>query len=482
MAPLGLDGYNLRMRDIVPNPMKSRQPRPEPEDDFDEASLPPVKPKFAGSHVPVTKVHVDRHKVASRGARVERASKHAALPIAEEIPARPLFAKPEPKAKKSTTMRVGQKERLLVASLFGLILIAVVIAGLIFLPSAKIDLTLRTAPLLVDERFILTTQPTVDANSLPGTGFSREVEVTGTAPVVSREVIGTKATGTVEIVNRTTDEQKIRERSRLETKDGALFYMIGSAIVPAAEGGVPARKSVQVEAAEAGPQGNIAPQRLNFVALDKSAQSLVYAENPQAIGGGSGDEVAVVKESDIEAARKAAGEEARAKAEQEIRAELPKGWVILEESWQNEPKDFQTQAAVNAKQDTIPYTGRLLVRVLGYEETTFQNALMKALNTKLDQDFMLFPGKISFTSAVEATDWEKGEATIAVRITHMTIPNFSVETLRDKLAGRKADEAIKYLQGLKGVQKATVETWPFWVSSIPTIDKRVSIELHSENN
>jgi hypothetical protein len=458
--------------------MKRMPPEPEPES-FETPELPPPRPRFAGSHVPVTKVHVDRQKrLSTVRTPVPEAKKEAVTG-----PARPLFAKPIPTASgsKATPMRVGQKERLWIAALFALILIAVVIAGLVFLPSSKIDLTLRTAPLLVDERFVLSTQSTGEANVLPGSGFSREVEVTGSAPVTSREVIGTKTTGSVEIVNRTTDEQKIRERSRLETKDGVLFYMIGHAIVPPAEGGVPSRATVQVEAAEAGPQGNIAPQRLNFVALDASAQSLVYAENVQALTGGSGSEVAVIKEADMEAARQAAGQSGRAQAEQEIRAELPKGWAMLEESWQSEIKSFDTPVKLGAQQDTIPYTGRVLVHVLGYEDAKLQDALMKALNAKLDQDFMLFPGKIAFTSAVESTDWEKGEATIGVRITHMTVPNFSVETLRDKLKGRDTEEAIKYLQGLKGVQKATVETWPFWVNSIPTIDKRVSIELHSEN-
>lgn len=470
------------MRDIRPNPMKRQLP---PEDEFPEEEIEPKVPRqrFAGSHIPVTKVHVDKQKPMSTirtpaPKAVEQAS------AAATGPARPLFAKPistTTKKSSSGSMRVGQKERLVLASLFGLILIAVVIAGLVFLPSAKIDLTLRTAPLLVDERFVLTTQPGAEGAVLPGTGFSREMEVKGSAPVTSREVVGAKATGTVEIVNRTTDEQKIRERSRLETKDGVLFYMTKHAIVPAAEGGVPSRVSVAVEAAEAGPQGNIAAGRLNFVALDAGAQSLVYGENTQTFTGGSGEQVAIIKEADLEAAKQAAGQTGRLQAEQEIRAELPKGWVMLEESWQSEVKSFETDAKLNAQQDSIPFTARVLVRVLGYEDAKFQDALMKALNAKLDQDFMLFPGNISFTSSVEKTDWEKGEATVAVRITHMTVPNFSVETLRDKLAGRRSDEAIKYLQGLKGVQKATVETWPFWVNSIPTIDKRISIELHSEN-
>ncbi|MBI3251320.1 MAG: hypothetical protein HYZ62_00235 [Candidatus Andersenbacteria bacterium] len=478
------------MRDIRPNPRHQRAPEMEPDDfDDEEAAIPAPKPRFAGSHVPVSKVHVNRHAVPAKSQRV-----HKQLAQAEEVPpiakealaaqtARPLFAAPAKKPKKAGGfghMRIGQKERLVVAGFFGLILIAAVLAGLIFLPSATIDLTLRAAPLLVDEKFVLSTQGAPSDKTLPGTGFAREVEVKGASPVTSREVIGAKASGVLQLVNRTTDEQKIKERSRLETKDGVLFYMAQHAIIPPAEGGVPSRVSVPVEAALAGPEGNIAPQRLNFVALDSSAQSLVYAENTATLTGGSGEEISVVKQADIDAAKVAAGQAGRVQAEAEIRRELPRGWTVLEESWASEIKAFDTPTALEAKQAEIPYTARVIVHAFGYENEKFQAALMAALNTKLDQDFMLFPGPISFTSAVESADWEKGEGTIAVRITHMTVPNFSVDTLKDKLAGRSQEEALKYLQGLKGVQKATVTTWPFWVSSIPTIDKRISIQLHSQ--
>src|SRR3989344_3845949 len=454
------------MRDIRPNPRHQRAPENEPDDcEDEEAAIPAPKPRFAGSHVPVSKVHVNRHAVPAKSQRVQKqlAQAEEVPPIAKEAvaaqPARPLFAAPAKKSKQARGfghMRIGQKERLVLAGFLGLILIAAVLAGLIFLPSATIDIT------------------------LPGTGFAREVEVKGASPVTSREVIGAKASGVLQLVNRTTDEQKIKERSRLETKDGVLFYMTGHAIIPPAEGGVPSRVSVPVEAALAGPEGNIAPQRLNFVALDPSAQSLVYAENTTTLTGGSGEEISVVKQADIDAAKVAAGQAGRVQAEAEIRRELPRGWTILEESWTSEIKTFDTPTALEAKQAEIPYTARVIVHAFGYENEKFQAALMAALNTKLDQDFMLFPGPISFTSAVESADWEKGEGTIAVRITHMTVPNFSVDTLKDKLAGRSQEEALKYLQGLKGVQKATVTTWPFWVSSIPTIDKRISIQLHSQ--
>lgn len=434
-----------------------------------ELSKPKTARRFVGSAVPVTKVHVPKQSLPEP---------EMASDAVTSAPARPLFAKVKKQAaKKLPTMRVGQRERMLLAVFFVLILLAVGIAAVIFLPKADITLALQSAPLLVDERLTLSPGAPVDEHTIPGTAFFREVKVEATSPVTTREIVGTKATGSVEIVNRANEEQKIKERSRLVTKDGTLFYMIGHVIVPAAEGGSPRRATVQVEAAEAGDKGNITPQRLDFAALDKSSQTLVYAENPRQLAGGTGESVAVIAESDIEAAKKAAQEAARQQAEQEIRSEVPSGWMVLEESWTGEVTSFETTAKVGERQESIPYSALVKVRVLGYEDAQMQAALQRALNAKLDPEYMLFPGAISFTKSVEKVDWDKPEATVAARITHTTVPNISLETLQAKLAGRDREEALKYLQGLKGVKSASIELWPFWVTNVPSIEKRVIIDV-----
>ena len=185
----------------------------------------------------------------------------------------------------------------------------------------------------------------------------------------------------------------------------------------------------------------------------------------------------MVKEADIARARENAIIEARKQAEEEVRAELPNGWVALEESWQGEVNDFTTTATVDERLEEIPYTAQITVHVMGYEETALQKELQRALTAKLDQDYMLFPGPISFTKSLEAVNWETNTAEIAVRVTHTTVPMLSVDTLQDKLAGRDKDAALLYLRGLKGVKTANIELWPFWVRSVPTIMARVKVDI-----
>lgn len=411
----------------------------------------------------------------------------ARVPIANVQVPKPSISRPSipggggpGQLRSSGKIRLGQREKTVVAVIVGLAIIASLIGVIIFLPTARIELSLKTAPLLVDEKMIIKAQADSQSNEVPGTAFFREVTVDGSSPVQSTEVIGSKAAGEVYLVNRSFDEQKIKENSRLVTKDDQLFYMKQAVTIPAATSGGLARVPVTVEAAEAGEAGNIEAQRLDFAALPEAAQALVYAEADKPLDGGRGDEVKVIKDADLEAAKKTAGQQARDQVEQEIRDQLPKGWTIMEESWTVDLESFDTEAKTDSRQETVSYQARAAVHVFGYEGAKLENKLKDALTARLDEQYMLFPGPISYTKSVENIDWEVGEADISARVTHTTVPKISLDVLREKLAGRSKSETKQYLEGLTGVQSAQIDLWPFWVNVVPRIANRINIDLQPD--
>lgn len=400
---------------------------------------------------------------------------------------RPLFAtvdtsKKKHSKKKRSSMHLGRKERTILLSLLGVVGLMVAIALFIFLPKAAISLIVKTDPLLIDQKLTIATDPASAPNSVPGSVFNQTVDVQGSSPVTSTEKVGTKAKGTVQLINKTFDEQKIKEKSRLVTKDGILFYMVGSATIPAASSGGVASTEVQVEAAEAGPQGNIAAQRLDFAALDAGGQQVVYGQSVGTFSGGTGDEVKVVQDADLEQAKAAAQAQAKAQVEQAAKSQLQKGWSLLDESWDAKLTTFTPTGKVGDHIDAITYTANATVRVIAFQEDTLMKSLEGALQAALSKDYMLFPGPISYTKAVDETNWDTGQVAITARVTHTTIPTFSIATLKDKLAGRSKEEAINYLQGLPGVQSAKIDLSPFWVQGIPEIQSRIDIKLSSDRD
>ncbi len=439
-------------------PLRQPHKAASPNQSANPAKKNPQSGPFRGTSVPVTNINLpsENPTPAMRRKKVIQGNSPVPMPTADKV-------------------RIGHRERKVLLTLLLLLAAAGVLAAIIFLPQADIKLILRTAPLLVDEQLVVTAQAGAETNVVAGSAFFREVEAEGTSSVTSTEIIGKKATGTVTLVNRTVEEQKIKERSRLVTKDDVLLYMLKSATISP-----DSSVTVDVEAAEAGEKGNIQPQRLNFAALEPASQALVYGEATKTLTGGSGETVAVVKEADIEKAKAEAGTVARNQVEQDIRGELPRGWVILEESWTTEVTSFETEAKVDSRLQSIPYKARVIVRVIGHEKEALEKHLKTALENRMAEDYMLFPGPIAYTATVEEVNWEESKATISARVTHTTIPRFSLETLRGKLAGQKATDAKKYLEGLPGVRSTTLDLSPFWVQSIPRIDKRIKLDLQPE--
>ena len=460
-------------------PLKESKPaekKPEAVKETPKKPVPDVKPteersrrvlkraRLAGSTVPVAKIHVP-----DTPPHVHSDANHEGH---EETDAPRREMKPAAAAK---AVRIGRNERTILLSFFTLVVIASAVAGVIFLPTADVTLHLRTAPLLVDEEVIVAAEDSGDANSIKGTAFFREVATSGSVPVEHTETIGTKATGTARIVNASSEEQRIREQSRLVSADGQLFFMQTHAIVPSNSAA-----TVAIEAAEAGPAGNVEPGRLNFAALDASSQQLVYAEVTQTLAGGTGDEIAVVSDADVERAKQNAGERARTQVEGEIREELPDKWIILEESWTGQLDSFEANTAVGEPTPELGYSAQVTVRVMGFEQEALLQRLEQLLNERLEDEFMLFPGPISYTKSVKDVTWDESKARLLVRVTHTTIPQFDLDTLREKLAGRSVAEAQTYLEGLPGVRSAEINLWPFWALSVPRVEGRIALKLEPE--
>lgn len=431
--------------------------------------------RFTGSQVPITNVHVPRQATLEKKQTVSAMVERRPLFAVIDKPALKKKAKPHKPSK--TAMLLGTKETKIALGLFGVVLACALIAGFLFLPYVTITLRIKTSPLLVDQKIPLAVNPAVVPNAVPATVIEQAIQIQGQSPVNTTQVEGTKAHGTVRVINRTFDTQKIKEKSRLITKDGTLFYLVGPAIIPPATSDGISSVSVQVEAGEAGEKGNITPQKLTFAALDANAQAIVYAESDTTFTGGAGNIVHIVQESDIAQAKESAKAQAKAQLEQLARGKLQAGWSLLHESFAIDVSQFTPNHTINDKVDSIEFTTTATARVLAYQQGALENTLKNSLISQIDQNSVLFPGAIAYTTSVDNVNWEQGTAQLTARVTHSTIPNFSLSTLKDKITGRSEQEAKSYLEGLQGVNSVSVSLWPFWVQNIPQINQRINLNI-----
>lgn len=458
------------MRDIRPLKPKKKPisvPAIHPEESgrssgFEKREVKPIRPRFTGSPVALNKIDVDKKDPDTAESGFQRK---------KILPAR---------SPRVAVVRLGQRERMLVGALIVLAVATSLLGMIIFLPRADIKMNLKTAPLLVEEKLKIQSGKAVESE-IPGQVIVRDVTVSGSSDVSGTEVIGTKAKGKVRLINKTFSEQQIKGKSRLITSDERLYY-IGEkgAIIPSAEGASLGYATVEIEAAEAGAEYNLKAQRLDFAGLDESSQSLVYAEVVDEIDTGSGDTVKVVREQDMESAKKEAAKLARQELEADAQGRMNDGWSLLEESWTFDMAEFSTSQEVGQREEKIDFTARGNVYVMGYEAQALETLLRRSLENRLEDDYMLFPGPISFSKKIESSDWQNGRVELGVRVTHSTIPKLSIDSLKQKLANRSVNDAQEYVRGISGVRSVDIGLWPFWVRSIPRIEKRINLDLQPD--
>lgn len=439
------------MRDIRPHRNTGgSQPPPEPP----QAHRP--QPRLRGQSVPVTAIHVPTAKVPQRTHEMESSpgsARHA---------------------------RLGGREKIIALVFLGLVILAAGLAAFVFLPTANVSLVLRTSPLLVEEELTIQEDGAPNSTSIDGRFFSEEIAISETYHVSGRKTVGEKATGTVDLINKSFDTQSLKEHSRLANADGKIFYITRGVTLPAAQATAPVRVPVAVEAAEAGDEYNGVTGRLDFVALDEAARTFIFAEVSVAPAGGSGEQVAVVTADDISAAREAAAASAQTILAETVQAKIPSHWKLLGDGAHNKVLTFTANGAEGDELQTLDYTAQIQSRVIAYDESAVVEKIQSSLQAHVAAENILFPGPVSYDIVTPAIEDGATEVTIKVRTTHKTVPRVSIPSIRETLAGKSVEDAHAYVGGIPGVRSATIELTPRWLQSIPRIERRITVELLPE--
>ncbi len=155
-----------------------------------------------------------------------------------------------------------------------------------------------------------------------------QIEVIGedvTQTTGKRSTADKHATGDVVLVNKTTSEVTVPKGTVVRTagSETLKFYTLLDVVVPGAYG---ATARVPVEAAEAGPQGNVEALTIRVVEGDPSYQVEVLNDKP--VQGGNEKRVSVVANEDRDRLRASLVQNLQQRAYDELVANLNKGdWI-----------------------------------------------------------------------------------------------------------------------------------------------------------
>lgn len=432
--------------------------------------------------VPSDTRHAAIHVVRGR-ATDDTAPTLAAAPVAVSDPdatvAAPVARRPSRPARPAVAP--APRRRALPIALVGAVVALLVLASVAaatLLPGATITISPRTEA-------IGPVEYEIEVSDLEEIGdqitLTQTVTATGTAPVqvaASGEVVFNNWTFfPVEVPAGTyvaAGEQAFATRADVVVPRGRLT---GQGTIAAGQ------EAVEVDAAAIGPAANVPAEAINTVVNEEIDQRLRgFPENPQPrvsnpepTTGGVDTTVPLMTQADVDAALQALRAELAAQTNAAL-AEVTTDDAIVVGGPLGEP----TIEGVEGLAETLDLPEAEISGVQPWQAFRVARADVVAdARARFNADVALVPANHRLVEdAIEVTVGDarmEGERMIVpVTVTGRSVATLVEDEVRQRSVGRSADEAQAALADLG---PATIELWPGWVTTVPTLDWRVEVRI-----
>jgi hypothetical protein len=370
-----------------------------------------------------------------------------------------------------------------------LVALAVVVAGVaayVFLPSAEIRITPREKPIgpislvVVADPDATAPDADVDPPVVPAIRLDVPVSVSDTFTTAGRRIEETAGEGEVTFTNfDITSSNTIAAGSIVSTSNGVRFRTASSVTVPRARriGAqiITTEADVRVVAVKKGTSGNVEPNAITVIPAAEDPVTLTV-RNKAATSGGTREEFPQVGQDDVEDAIAA------------LTAKLPEAFATAIDAGEGVPEGaqvFKETAVLGEPTATVdPAT------LLGQEVETFDLELTATgtviavdaspvediaearLLSNVGSDHRLVENSIQYEPGDPTV--ENGQVTFPITASAARVALLDPAELLRLIKGQTVEQARVTLAEFGEVE---ITTWPEWVSAIPGIDSRVSLEI-----
>ncbi|HET9808884.1 MAG TPA: baseplate J/gp47 family protein [Candidatus Limnocylindria bacterium] len=302
-----------------------------------------------------------------------------------------------------------------------------------------------------------------------------------TQPATGERLEPIKAKGVARFTNRDTRETRVAKGTVVRTRDGVRFQTMDEKVIPRSSLDIVppfvrfGTVDIAIEALDAGPAGNVAPNTITAADRDDYAVT-----NPQATSGGEIKKFAVITQSDYGLAAGRAEAELRKRADQKVvewqKAEAAKAQLVYGPLTRvtaltasaglvgTEPKEgiFEMTVAGTATAYSVPQAEP--------RATTITKLKQQAENGyEVNESAAVVDVIIEPTVVENGVRWR-------VRGSTLQYPQLKEELLRTALAGRPFEDA-EILVPSQGLELKTITIWPGWWPRFPFFDSRLQIRV-----
>jgi len=305
---------------------------------------------------------------------------------------------------------------------------------------------------------------------LTGKIIIKNIDFDQTFPVSQGQTVDSIAKGTVTLYNQRSSAQTLVATTRLLTPDNILFRLTKKVTIPANSSLV-----AKVYADQAGAQGNIGPSTFIIPGLSPALQKIVYAKSEQAMSGGT-KKIGVLTQTDIDQAKKKAGQQAAADMLSKY-IDNPDKLTLI--GTQIDSHNLQSDKKIGDKIDNFNLTGQIVVSaVFADKSRLLEIAKSQLKNSQSDEkkSISLDPSSLNFQ--LVSLNQNPLSATVEVSISGLATFN-AQQDMFDKsiLVGFTAEDLKLYFSQFDSIQDVQVKFSPFWVKKVPILKDHIKIQI-----
>lgn len=326
----------------------------------------------------------------------------------------------------------------------------------------------------------------------------------------SQEFYGQPAQGKLTLINTTGESWDFKTGTRFQTEKGIIFRTEKSVTIPAATSSptgalTPAKIEVLVKAdpfdslgEPVGDRGNVPQSRFFLPGLSKLNQRRIWGESLSPMMGGITRYQKVVKSEDIESAKQQIKDNLILLAKEELRQELfnqnqlnHTHLTILDDRryLKTELLDLRiSEGLEGSSRDKFEVFAKIRAQGIAYDFDQLFGLLKQELKTRVHPERVLREDLIDPKSlSYEVIDQDPISGLIKLTVTLKGIEEFIVDEeggvgqkfaqrIKDKIVSLPVEEAKNLLQNLPEVEAVKIDTWPFWISTIPHLPENIKIK------
>ena len=383
------------------------------------------------------------------------------------------------KAPKSKSSKVPNfntfRKKLALGIIASILLIGFLVWAIFFAPRATVVVSAKTSDASVNEAVTIGESATTsgDEGTIKALVAKKTEDKKVTVNATGEKNVGEKATGPVKFSTNNISAlgTTIPAGTRLATP-GGLVFLTDAAVTITIDNYQNAPTTVT--ASEQGAKYNSASGNVS------GAPNGITSDITGPTSGGTDKVVKVITSSDVQRARQALVDEEDDDKKAELIATFKDGARAIDETYGVDYSNVNTTPGVNdeATDGKGTLSATIVYRVYGLSKDDLTSYLDAKLKEKIESsdDQRVYDNGSSKVTFQDVEKSGKGYS-LTLIATAKVGPKLDEQEIKNDAKGKKGGDVQAALQGIQGIEDVDVRYFPFWVSSVPDDDKKITVQF-----